>query len=214
MAIATVKQFLDTVKKNKISKSTQFRLLQFDGCPSYVKREFQEDGGYLYLKTGSVPARTITEISVQYQGFKFPIPGQVEYESPQEFTFRTPENFLWRNALEQWSFDTFNEMTGNGIGFPCDNSIMDIGLVNDAGQLIRIYRYFNIWPTKVGSISYNLSEAPTEVEFPVSFAFTRWAVITVTDDGSLDDSNSTDEQKAIFEQYRSAIETAKASCVK
>lgn len=212
MAIASVQQFLEITAKHKISLSTQYRLLQFDGCPDYVKREFQEDGGFAYLKSGSIPSRGLGEIDISYQGFKIPYPGQAVYESPQEFTFRMPQDALWRNALEQWSFATYNEVTNNGIGFPCANSIMDVALVNDKGHIVRIYRYYNVWPAKVGSAEYNLADAPSEITFSVSLAFTRWTPVSVTDTGALDDSNTTDEQKAIFDQYRTTIQTAKSAC--
>lgn len=214
MAIATVKQFIDNLPKHKISKSTQFRLLGFYGVPEYVQKEFSEDGGIYYLKSSKVPSRSLGGIDISYQGFKLDIPGQVEYESPHPFTFRTPEDFLWRNALEQWNFDMFNEVTGNGIGYPCESAQFDIALVADSGRIIRIYRFYNVWPKKVGEIQYDISDAPKEVEFTVDISFSRWAVVAVTDSGELDESSNTDEQRAIFEQYRNVIESAKATCVK
>lgn len=214
MPIASVKQFIDNFPKHKISKSTQFRLLGFYGVPDYVQKEFSEDGGIYYLKSGKVPKRTLGGIEVMYQGFKLDTPGQVEYESPHSFTFRTPEDFLWRNALEQWNFDIYNEITGNGLGYPCESAYFDIGLVADSGRIIRIYRFFNVWPKTVGEIQYDISDAPKEVEFTVDISFSRWSVVGVTDSGELDDATQSDEQKAIFEQYRNVIESAKATCTK
>lgn len=209
--VASVKQFLENLPKHKISKSTQFRLLGFYGVPDYVQREFSDDGGVYYLKSSKIPSRELGGIEITYQGFPVDIPGQAKYESPHSFTFRTPEDYVWRNALEQWNIDTYNEMTGNGIGYPCASAYFDVGLVADSGRIIRIYRFYNVWPKKVGDIAYDLADAPKEVEFTVDFSFSRWDLVPVTDSGALDGA-ANDAQKAIYEQYRAVIESAKASC--
>lgn len=216
MAIANVQSFLDVLQKHKISKSTQYRLLGFGGCPLYVEKEFNEprnggDGGIVYLKTGSIPERTVQAIEINYQGFKTRIPGQAEYASPLEFTFRMPEDYLWRNALEQWSFETYNELTGTGTNYPCQNSIFDVGIVSDTKGIVRMYRFFNVWPEKIGSVEYNVSDNPAEVSFNVSFSFSRWIPITVHDSGQLDHTVS-NEIKQTYEKYRANIEANKSVC--
>ncbi len=215
--IATVPSFIDTLAVHGLSKTTQYRLLGFAGVPEYIQREFNEPkngggGGVLYLKSGSVPGREVVPMEIKYQGFQIPLPGQSKYESPITFKFRTPEDFLWRNALEQWNFETYNEMTANGsTTMPCANSILDIGLMGSGKGIVRIYRLYNVWPTKVGEISYDLSGDVAEVEFDVSIAYTRYAPFPVTDPG--DGTVLNDEQRAVFEQYRSVIAANKATCV-
>lgn len=214
MALAPVQSFLDVTARHGISRSTQFRILGFSNVPEYVQREFNDaptgEGGVVYLKSGSVPGRTLQAIEIQYLAFKTYAIGQAEYtENPIQFTFRTPEDFLWRNALEQWSFESYNELTSNGsFSMPCPNTTMDVGLLNSKGRIARIYRLFSIFPETIANIQYNLADAPNEVEFTVGFRYTRFKVMPVVDTGSIDESflNRLDvETKAIYEQYRNNI---------
>lgn len=222
MALAPVQSFLDVTARHGISRSTQFRILGFSNVPDYVQREFNDaptgEGGVVYLKNGSVPGRNLQSIEIPYLGFKTYAPGQAEYtENPLQFTFRTPEDYLWRNALEQWQFEIYNELTSNGAySMPCPNTTLDIGLLNNKKRIARIYRLFSVFPESLGAIQYNLADAPNEVEFTVGFRYTRFKVMPVVDTGSIDESflNRLDaETKAIYEQYRNDIfANANISC--
>lgn len=212
--LATVQSHIDNTAKHGISRSTQFRLLGFSNVPDYVYKEFNEaplgEGGVLYLKSGVVPGRSLQSIEINYLGHKSYSAGSAEYDpNPMELTFRVPEDYLWRNALEQWSFEIFNEETSNGsYSIPCPNTSLDIALLGRNGKIIRIYRLYSVFPARIGSIQYNLAENPSEVEFSVAFQYTRFKTIEVTDTGSIDASylNRLDaEQKAIYEQYRNNI---------
>lgn len=215
--IASTANALEAFSRHGISTNTQFRILGFHGVPDYVIKEFNEPsqgglGGIFYVKSAKVPGREIQSTDIKYAGFKIPVATVSVYENVWPVTFRTPENYLFRNALEQWSFEEYNEMTSTGsINFPCANAKIDLGLLSKNNGIVRVYTLHNVWLNKLGDISYDMSGDVSEVEFTADFVYSRFSVTP----GILDNAGLeilTDEQRQVFEQYRSVIEDSRKTC--
>jgi hypothetical protein len=158
MALGSIKKAYDVFRAHDFSRSFQLRILDVgDGVPNYVRKELIDQEGRVYITTAVVPGRNITDIGIQYQGFKFHVPGQAEYpNNPWPLTFKTPGDYLVRNALERWSFETASDETSCGsFNMPCKNSNIAIAVLSPKCEILKIYRLYGVYPQAIGEISYN-----------------------------------------------------------
>ena len=195
MPLGSIRNAYDAYQQHDFSRSNQFRLISILGAPDYVLRELVErptgEGGALYIKTATIPGRTVQDIQVDYQGFQFHSPGAVTYEdNPWSVSFKTPGDYLVRNALEQWHFEMFSDETSCGnFGMPCASTIIRLGLTDARTcSIIRTYDLVGVYPSKISDISYNL-EATELTEFSVDFYYQYWRLVPNTDSGLIDSTS-------------------------
>jgi hypothetical protein len=212
MALGSIKNAREVFQQHDFSRSWQIRLLNMSNVPDYVYRELIEKpaglGGHVYAKTLSVPGREIQNIEVPYQGFPINIQGMARYTpNPWSITFRTPGDYLVRNALERWSFATISDETSCGTGFPCDNTTIDLAILAPNCDIMRVYRLHGVYPQNVGQITYNI-EGNDLTEFEVAFQYQYWRVAHAYETGVLD-SNAGAQQEIdnVFQAYEAKILT-------
>jgi len=205
MPLGSIRNAYDVYQQHDFSRSFQFRIISMFGVPDYVLREVVEkpvgEGGALYLKTASIPGRTVNDITVPYQGFEFHTPGSVKYDdNPWTVTFKTPGDYLVRNALERWHFEMFSDETSCGnFGIPCADTVIRIGLTDATScSIIRTYDLVGVYPSKLGPIAYNI-ESTDLTEFSVDFFYQYWRLVPNNDTGNVD--STTSEGSKIDETY-------------
>ena len=215
MALGSIKKAYETFKQHDFSRSFQLRILDMNNVPDYVEREIIASEGRLYATTFVVPGRTIQNIDVPYQGFQFKVPGQVAYDSPNPWaiTFKTPGDYLVRNALERWSFETANDETACGrFNLPCENTTIDIAVLSPKCEVIRVYRLHGVYIQNVSEIQYN-QENVENTTFTAAFHYQYWRPANGFDTG-LVDSTAVDNRAVdnIFATYESRIQQGTGAC--
>lgn len=125
------------------------------------------------VKASSIPAFTIGKIDVPYFGRKVPVPGDRTWED-WNTTVMNDEDFLVRNALEQWSnaMNAFRRNIATAGANP--NNYKSTALVTQfgkAGGELRIYQINGIFPINIQSISLDWDTTDTIEEFEVTWAY-------------------------------------------
>lgn len=215
--LGSIKNAYEVYKRHDFSLSHQFRLISILGAPEYVSRELNEapagEGGALYLKSATVPGRSVEDIAVAYQGFNFHKPGSVTYENPWTVTFKTPGDYLVRNAFEAWNNELFSDETSCGnYNIPCPNTVIRIGLMDSNCSIIRVYDLVGVYPSKVGAIQYNI-ESNELTEFSVDFFYQYWRLVPNFDKGLVDSTQSERNKiAATYSDYHSSIIETEETC--
>lgn len=218
MPLGSIRNAYDVYQQHDFSREFQFRIINIFGAPQYVVRELVEkpagEGGVLYLQSASVPGRTVTDVPVTYQGFTFHVPGSVAYnDNPWSLTFKTPGDYLVRNALEAWHFELFSDETSCGnFKIPCQNTIIRLGLTDANCRIIRVYDLVGVYPQNLGPIQYNI-EGTNFTTFEVAFHYQYWRLRPANDSG-LVDSTTTEESviRSTYSGYHSTIIETDTSC--
>lgn len=179
MALGSIKEAYNVFQQHDFSRSFQLRFLNINVpglAGAQAARELMGQDGRYYITTMVVPGRTVQNIDVPYQGFQFKLPGQVSYDSPNPWTltFRTPGDYLVRNALEQLSFATANDETACGsFNLPCKENTITIGVMNPKCQIIRAYDLVGVYIQNISEISYN-QENMEGTTFTAAFHYQYW----------------------------------------
>jgi hypothetical protein len=195
MALGSIKEAREVYAQHDFSRNHQIRILDMAGVPDYVRNELlykpAGQGGAVYATSIIIPGREIKDIVTTYQGFDFHSPGMVQYTpNPWTISFRTPGDYLVRNAFEQWSFDTVSDETTCGaFKFPCPGSSIDLAILSPGCTIERVYRLIGVYPQSVGQIQYNLENNETTT-FDVSLHYQYWRLVNNNDSGSIDTDNS------------------------
>ena len=176
MALDSIKDAYNVFQQHDFSRSFQLRFLDINIPGNQrAREELMNQDGRFYITTMTVPGRTVQNIDVPYQGFQFKLPGQVSYENnPWTLTFRTPGDYLVRNALEELSFATANDETACGaFNLPCKENTITIGVMNPKCQLIRAYQLVGVYIQNISEISYN-QENMEGTTFTAAFHYQYW----------------------------------------
>lgn len=126
-------------------------------------------------KAASLPGQTLGTIEVPYFGRKIKLPGDRTYE-PWQVTIINDEDFLIRNALEQWSH-AINSPEGNIRSLTTYVSQAQVLQYSKTGTVIREYTFHNLHPSNVDPIEVNWETTDTIEEFQVTFQY-DWFTVT------------------------------------
>lgn len=131
------------------------------------------------IKAAAVPAATIGTIEFPYFGRKVKLAGDRTYAEWQ-VTIINDEDFLVRNALEEWS-NAINSFEGNvslaGSASPLlYKSQAEITQFSKTGAPVRTYKFHGLWPSEIGQIDLAWETTDTIQEFPVTFQYDYWTV--------------------------------------
>ena len=129
------------------------------------------------VKAAQLPASTLGVVEVPYFGRKLKQPGDRTYE-PWTVTLINDEDFLIRNAIEQWSH-AINSAEGNirdlqtALQF---SSQAQVTQFSKSGVPIREYTFRDIWPSEISAIELGWENNDTIEEFQVTFQMNSWDV--------------------------------------
>ena len=123
---------------------------------------------YLVNST-SLPANTISEVPVTWQGFDFKMAGKSEYTT-WDVVFRVDKNAEIRKNFEEWQ-RFIHDPTSNVYSSP-NEYMMDqhITLLNDVGGEICTYDLIGAWPSVVSDVPLDYTSTDLAV-FTVSFTY-------------------------------------------
>jgi len=170
----TIQDFYSQASKRNFSRDFQLRITSFqvNGI------NLVDENDLVFLKTASLPGKTISVHQAPYMGLQFNIPGSVVYDGSQAWatTFYCTQDFNLRNLLERSMIDTFDQ--GSSIGFmrPRDLNAyrIDLTLIDDQFNPIRTYGLLGCFVTSIGAINYNVTGNGAIQEITTNIAYQYW----------------------------------------
>ena len=161
--------------------------------PSYVTKdgEMLKDLSFM-CKAANLPASNVASIDVPFRGRTLKVAGDRTFD-PWTLTIINDEDFKIRHAMEMWmnGFSKLSNNTGasNPAAYMRDAYVYQLGrgssgqietttAVPDAGQgriqttkanVLRSYRFYDIFPTAVSEIALGYDTENTIEEFTVEF---------------------------------------------
>jgi len=169
-----ISDFYRSVQQKDFARQFQFRLVQL------ANTDFGEDT-LIYVETATLPGRSITNVQVPFMGLQFNVPGTATYPGSESYavTFRCDQNYNIRAALENATFNTFDDGTSTGdFNIARNSSVITMNLLNKAGGTVRQYTLYGAYVVSVGDLSYNLGDSGTIQTVPTTLAYQYWRVTT------------------------------------
>ena len=135
------------------------------------------------VRAAQIPASTLGLIEVPYFGRKIRLAGDRTF-ADWTITVINDEDFLIRNAMEQWS-NQIQSHQGNlrnfGTASPSAYKAQaQVTQFSKTGQPIRTYTFNGIFPTEVSPIEMDWNATDTIEEFTVTFQYDWWEVTAGT----------------------------------
>lgn len=130
------------------------------------------------VKAAVLPASNIAQLQVPYFGRKINVTGDRTFD-PWTVTVMNDEDFVVRNALEQWmSFMNAHEGNIQQFGTSRPSAYKTQALITQYGKdgtKLRVYKFQGLFPTAVSEIGMNWEGESIE-EFQVTFSYDWWTV--------------------------------------
>lgn len=131
------------------------------------------------VKAAQIPASTLGVIEVPYFGRKIRMAGDRTF-ADWTVTVINDEDFLIRNAMEQWSNQIQshqgNLRTFGGAAPSLYKSQAQVTQFSKTGVPIRTYNFNGIFPTEISTIDVNWETTDSIEEFTVTFQYDWWEV--------------------------------------
>lgn len=168
-----ISDFYTVAQQNDFARQFQFRVTQL------ANTNFDNDQ-LVYLETGNLPGRAITNVPVPFMGLQFNVPGTATYPGSDAWnvSFRCDQSYNIRAALENATFNTFDDATSTGsyntVG---TTSVITIQLLGKDARAVRTYNLIGAYVVSVGDSSYNLTDSGTIVTVPAVLAYQYWRVV-------------------------------------
>lgn len=133
----------------------------------------------ILCQSASLPASNMGMIQIPYFGRVIKLAGDRKFD-PWEVNILNDEDFLIRNALEQWC-NTINSLQGNlrGFGTSATSAYKSNAIVTQYGKTgipIRQYTLNGIYPEMVSNIGLQWSAVDQVETFSVVFQYDWWEV--------------------------------------
>jgi hypothetical protein len=131
------------------------------------------------VQAAQIPASSLGTIEVPYFGRKIKLAGDRTF-AEWTVTIINDEDFLIRNAMEQWS-NTINSLEGNVRGFGSASPLSyksqaQVIQYSKTGTPLRTYQFNGIFPTEVSSIDLDWNSTDEIERFTVTFQYDWWNV--------------------------------------
>lgn len=140
----------------------------FSYLPTFPDGTSPTQATYLVNST-SLPARTIAEVAVPWQGFDYKIAGKSEYGT-WDIVFKVDKEATIKQKFDAWQTKIHdpdsNERSEPG-GYMEDQYIT---LLSETGTKICTYHLFNAWPSVVSDVPLDYSSTDIAV-FTVTFIY-------------------------------------------
>lgn len=171
-----IADFYRTVQQKDFARQFQFRLVQL------ANTNFGESE-LIYVETANLPGRAITNVQVPFMGLQFNVPGTATYPGSDAYavTFRCDQDYNIRAALENATFNTFDDGTSTGdFNIARNSSVITLNLLNKSGGTVRQYTLYGAYVVNVGESTYNLGDSGTIQVVPATLAYQYWRVTSTS----------------------------------
>jgi len=176
-----ISDFYRAVQQQDFARQFQFRVVQ-------LANTNLGESSLVYLETASLPGRTINNVAVPFMGLNFNVPGTASYPGSESYsvTFRCDQNYNIRAALENATFNTFDDGTSQGnYNIARNSSVITLNLLGKDQTTVRQYTLYGAYVTSVGDISYNIGDNGSIVTVPATLAYQYWRVTKTTSSPSV-----------------------------
>jgi hypothetical protein len=167
-----ISDFYTAAQNNDFARQFQFRVVRL------ANTNFN-DTQLVYVETANLPGREIVNVQVPFMGLNFNVPGTAQYPGSDAYnvTFRCDQSYNIRAALENATFNTFDDGTSSGdYNIARNSSQIILSLLNKNGSSVRTYTLFGAYVKSVGESTYNLGDTGTIVTVPAVLAYQYWRV--------------------------------------
>ena len=150
--------------------------------PTSVALPWQAERFGFLCKAAQMPAQTIANIDVPFRGRIFKVAGDRTIEN-WSITVINDEDFLFRNAFEEWTQQIANLDDNMGSTNPSSYMVnakvyqlgrgSQVASQNNGGDsnvVLKEYEFIDIFPVSVGSIDLSYDSTDTIEEYTVEFA--------------------------------------------
>ena len=150
--------------------------------PTSVALPWQAERFGFLCKAAQMPAQTIANIDVPFRGRIFKVAGDRTIEN-WTITMINDEDFLFRNAFEEWTQQIANLDDNMGSTNPAsymvNAKVYQLGRGStqasqnnggDSNVVLKEYEFIDIFPVSVGSIDLSYDSTDTIEEYTVEFA--------------------------------------------
>lgn len=130
-------------------------------------------------RAAQLPESQLGTISVPYYGRSIKLAGDRTF-ADWTVTIINDEDFLIRNALEEWS-NSINSRQGNLRNFESAapqlyKSTAEVTQFSKTGVPIRVYQFNGIYPSLVTPIDMNWADTDSIEEFQCTFQYDWWDI--------------------------------------
>ena len=156
--------------------------------PTSVALPWQAERFGFLCKAAQMPAQTIANIDVPFRGRIFKVAGDRTIEN-WSITIINDEDFLFRNAFEEWTQQIANLDDNMGSTNPSSYMVnakvyqlgrgSQVASQNNGGDsnvVLKEYEFIDIFPVSVGSIDLSYDSTDTIEEYTVEFAVQSYRV--------------------------------------
>lgn len=122
----------------------------------------------------TIPSSDLGNIPVPYFGRTINFAGDRTYD-PWQVTVMNDENFLIRNAMEEWS-DAINKRVQNIRTITDYKSTARVTQLSKTGEALRVYRFNGIYPSAISQINLDWSDTNQFERFGLTFTYDYWDI--------------------------------------
>lgn len=166
MADIGILKFYETAKAREFARDFQFRVVNLG--------PFTVDD-LIYIRTATLPGKSITDHAVPYMGLDFHVPGSAKYDGSDSWAVKmlADEAMNVRSKLEAWQTEIFDVATSSGkYGVPAETCTLD--LLDKNFNAIRRYNLIGIYCKIIGPLNYDIAGAGKPIDFDATFAYQYW----------------------------------------
>lgn len=162
----TIQEFYSTAQQKEFARDFQFRVVSLGPFDA---------NDLLYVRTVSLPEKSVQNQQATFMGLDFNIPGSVKYSGSESWAiqFWCDEGINIRNKMENYIKTIWDDETSTGLyGVPTEIATLD--LVGKQREVIRRYDFFGLYPVTVGALSYDIQGAGAILTVDCTFAYQFW----------------------------------------
>ena len=139
-------------------------------------------------KAAALPAQNVASIDVPFRGRQFKVAGDRTIEN-WSITVINDEDFLFRNAFEEWTQQIAalddNMGSTNPASYMVNAKVYQLGRGStqasqnnggDSNVVLKEYEFIDIFPISVGAIDLSYENSDSIEEYPVEFAVQSYNV--------------------------------------
>jgi hypothetical protein len=171
----TIANFYTQAQAKDFSRTNLFRVLNInfgDGSSQVIG-----ESDLVYARTASLPAKSITNVTAQYMGLNFNIPGVAQYPGSDAYTlnFYADAAQQLREKFLSVVNDTFNDATSTGNYFtPKQSAVIDLVQLDKQLNRIAQYQLVGVSIRNVDALAYDMTTTGEIQNFNVTLAYHYW----------------------------------------
>lgn len=128
----------------------------------------------------SLPASDVTDIEVYYRGRPVHVAGERTFQ-PWQISVYNDTDFIIRDAFEAWSHLMVNYDATDGRPTPLEyQSDAEVFQLDRNGNILKSYKFRDVWPMSVGAIELQYSQNQAIEEFQVQLQFNYFEPLRIT----------------------------------